>query len=92
MTKSDLTGIEIDDLTGDMKVFAESAGLDATLTLLRCFAGGTVYVPQAKNIIREKRDNSIRARFNGSNYAELSRVFNLSIRQIRNITAMRKEG
>ena len=58
----------------------------------RCFkilldeCGGTrPYIPSTPSLIREQRDNRIRAKFNGSNYQKLADLFNLHERHIRRI-------
>lgn len=77
---------EIDDFFS--REFAEYAGLDSALKLLELFSGGSIYLPRVESVARERRNKLIQGQFNGNNYGELARVFGLSRRQIRNITAM----
>ena len=92
MIKEDLSGIDIDDLHGDVKEFAAYAGLDSAIKLLELFSGGTIYLPRIESVTRERRNKLILGQFDGNNYTELSRAFGLSRRQIRNITATDRKG
>ncbi len=90
--RDEVSGIELEDLSGDMRFFAEAAGMDAVVVLLKCFSGGTVYVPRIKSLTREKRDRAILKLFNGVNHRELATNFGLSIRQVRNIVQTTSQG
>ena len=88
--RDELSGIKLDDLQGDVREFAEYAGLDPALKLLELFSGGRIYLPKVESVARERRNKLILGQFNGNNYGELSKTFRLSRKQIRNITAMKQ--
>lgn len=83
----DLLGkLTLEDLTGNAHELAEAIGMEAFLSLVKIYGGSSnLYVPKADQIVQPVRDRLIRQEFDGGNLRELSRKWNLSERQIREI-------
>ncbi len=75
----------LEQLSGDQRELAETVGLEAYRKLVANYGGSHIYVNKADTITRENRNSEIREKFNGSNYRELARIYNLSEITIRNI-------
>ncbi len=83
----DLTAqnITIDDLQGDQKEIAEAVGLEIYLILVDAFGGGQIYIAKRDKLTAIARNNAIEKEFNGFNFSELAKKYNLSERMIRRI-------
>jgi len=79
----------LDDFGEGYRQVAEICGVQAALELARATVCGRIYVPKFEALVRPRRDDRIRREFNGANHRELSRKYNLSESQIRNILAQR---
>lgn len=80
-----LNQITIEDFNEPFDEIATLIGVDNTIKIIRYVGGSTIYVPNLKFIIAEKRKNNIRQEFNGYNISELSKKYNLSTRWIREV-------
>lgn len=67
------------------KEFAEIVGIDTLLKLADRYGGTMVYIPLKETMTRLERDSRIREEFNGGNYKELVRKYNLCESTVRNI-------
>lgn len=79
--------IKYEELSDEQKNLVDCIGAEAFIKLVTCYGGTTLYVPKADSLARSKRDEAIRAEFDGYNYRELCRKYKLSERTIRSITA-----
>jgi Mor family transcriptional regulator len=79
--------VEITDLDGDQRDLAELIGIEAFRKLVQTYGGCNIYIQKPDRLLRDARDNEIRAKFDGYNFQELAILFNLSERMIREITA-----
>ena len=77
--------VEIDDLTPDLRELVDIIGLQSVLNLIEFRGGESIYIQKAKKIERSARDRLIHDEFNGNNYKELARKYNLTIVRIRQI-------
>lgn len=77
--------ISIYQLNGEQRELAEVIGLEAYKKLVERYGGSHVYINKADTITRKKRNSEIKEKFNGSNYRELAREYNLSEVTIRTI-------
>lgn len=68
---------------GAYKQIAESIGVTNLCKLAALVGGSTVYIPKVESLIRPVRDAHIKAEFNGYNYADLARKYNVSERWVR---------
>lgn len=82
-----LKEITFDDLEPEQRELAELIGLEAYKRLISVYAGSYVYVCKSETITAKIRNRKICMEFNGYNFRELARKYNLSERQIRNITS-----
>ena len=77
--------ISLEQLSGDQRELAETVGLEAYIKLVMNYGGSHIYINKADTLTRENRNSEIKEKFNGSNYRELAREYNLSEITIRNI-------
>lgn len=70
---------------------ADIVGLEPMKRIIEVFGGDTLYIPMPKSVMRPTRDQLIYHQFNGRNYRELAGIYNLSVRQIRNIIQQQRE-
>ncbi len=80
-----LDNLTVDDLDEEQRELAECIGIEAYKKLVRNYAGSPVRVRMPKTITKPLRDDEIRDKFNGSNYRELAREYDLSESSIRQI-------
>ncbi len=73
-----------DDLPDTYKQIA-FIGIDNIVKIAELFGGTWQYMPKLDSILKEARDREIKDEFNGYNYDELARKYNLSSQWIRNI-------
>ncbi len=90
----DLTAqnITIDDLQGDQKEIAEAVGLDIYLILVEAFGGGQIYIAKRDKLTAIARNNAIEKEFNGFNFSELAKKYNLTERSIRLIIEEKRKA
>lgn len=77
--------ISIYQLDGEQRELAEVIGLEAYKKLVERYGGSHIYINKADTITRNKRNSEIKEKFDGSNYRELAREYNLSEVTIRTI-------
>lgn len=82
-----LDKLELEDLDEEQRELAECIGLEAYKNLLRNYAGSPITVRMPKRITIPVRDKEIRDKFNGYNYGELAREYDLSEITIRRIVS-----
>lgn len=86
----DVQNINLDDLPEDCRQIAEVIGLEALVRLVKAYGGETLYLPKADRLAIGARNREIRKNFNGRNYRELARRYNLTETWIREIVAERR--
>ncbi|WP_270942126.1 Mor transcription activator family protein [Romboutsia lituseburensis] len=79
-----LEELTYEQLPDSLKDIADAIGLQPLKNLVKLAGGSTIYIPNEKNLIKPVRDKIIRKSFNGD-YKSLSKKFNMSEVQIRNI-------
>lgn len=79
--------VSLDQLSGDQRELAEAVGLEAYRKLVENFGGCQIYIPKLEMTLKKIRNIEIRNSFNGSNYRELSKKYNLSEIMIRRIVS-----
>ena len=74
----------IDKLPGDLREVAEIVGVENTLALVERFGGTYILVPKCEGLLREIRDNKIRALYDAgkSDIRALAIKFQLTDRTI----------
>ncbi len=87
VAKMDINEIKFEQLEGDQRELAEVIGIEAYIKLVINYGGSFVYICKAGTILKNNRNNEICNKFNGSNYRELAKEYNLSEKMIREITS-----
>lgn len=85
MKKDLLHQLTIEDLPESQRDIAEVIGLDNYLKLVRLVSGDNVYICKVDELARCVRNKEIRRKFNGYNFSELAREYNLTTRTVRTI-------
>ncbi|MVO76003.1 DNA-binding protein [Paeniclostridium sordellii] len=86
-----LEKLKIEDLPDSYKDVAEEIGIDLFKKLVRLLGGNSLYIPKEVSLTRPIRDRIIKEDFNGD-YKILSRRYNISQSQIRNILDKQTKG
>ena len=76
---------DIAQLDGEQRELAEIIGLEAYRKLADSYAGCTIYVRKPEEITKKLRNAEICEKFDGKNYRELARDYQLSESSIRKI-------
>ncbi len=79
--------ISLEQLSGDQRELAETVGLEAYRKLVTSYGGSHVYICKSETVLRELRNSEIRNKFNGYNYHELAKEYNLSDKTVREIVS-----
>ena len=82
-----LDNITLDDLDPEQRELAECIGLEPYKKLVQNYAGSCVYVRKPDTVTASIRNTNIQKEFNGYNYLELAKKYNLSEISIRRIVA-----
>ena len=87
LTEQLVDELTLDDLEGEQRALAECLGLEAYKRLLLMYAGSTFTVRMPDTVTIPLRNKRIRNEFNGYNWGELARKYNLHEKTIRNIVS-----
>lgn len=87
LTEQLVNELTLDDLEGEQRALAECLGIDAYKRLLLMYAGSTFTVRMPDKVTIPLRNKRIRSEFNGYNWGELARKYNLHEKTIRNIVS-----
>lgn len=77
--------IRLEDLSGEQLQLATIVGIEAYRELVRQFGGTHIYVPEHNSFRAMRRNEKIRKDFDGYNFRELARKYDLSESMIRRI-------
>lgn len=80
-----LDKITLDDLNENQRELAECIGLESYKKLVADYAGSCVYVCKPDTITSNVRNMQIMKEFNGGNYLELAKKYNLTEASVRRI-------
>lgn len=83
--------VSLDQLAGDQRELAETVGLEAYRKLVANYGGMHVYICKSETILRELRNAEICNEFDGFNYRELAKKYNLSEKTVREIVSGKRE-
>lgn len=75
--------LKLCDIYGEYKDVAECIGIDAFKKLISLCSGQTIYIPKADTFEKFARDKDIIRMFDGTNYKEIAKKYNLTERRIR---------
>lgn len=80
-----LDNITLDDLEGDQRALAEIIGIEDYRQLVKEYGGTHIYIPEHEGFKAAARNALIRKEFNGYNFKDLARKYDLTESSIRNI-------
>ena len=80
-----LKHVEVSDIPETYQPVVSLIGLDNFLKLCRYAMGDELYFPMQESVLRNTRKRLIIHEYNGCNLSELSRKYDLTPSQIRNI-------
>ncbi len=81
----------LEQLSGDQREIAEIVGLEAYRKLVANYGGMHIYICKSETILRELRNAEICNEFNGFNYRELAKKYDLSEKTVREIISGKKD-
>lgn len=77
--------IKVDELPEPYQTIFDLIGLENTLMIAKELGGTRHYFPKFESLFRDSRNQMIYNEFNGSNYREIAKKYNLSETRIREI-------
>lgn len=75
---------------GICKEIAQVIGPENLYKLLKVVRGDTIYLPKPESIIRPVRDAHIKSEFNGYNYSELAKKYDVTARWVKHLCGNKK--
>lgn len=81
----EIDSLTLDDLQEQHRQYAEVIGVDNLLKLSRAFGGSSMYVPQERELIKNKVYHAISREFDGSNMKKLAAKYRVSESTVYNI-------
>lgn len=78
MDKENIYELTLDDLQEQHKEYAEVIGVDNLLRLSDNFGGTSIYIPQRRELEKNRIYHRIYQEFNGSNLQELTQKYGVS--------------
>jgi len=79
--------IRLDQLPANQRELAELLGMRQYIELTRRFGGETIYIQKYSELIKTPRNAEIKRKFDGFNFTELAREYDLSERYIRELVS-----
>ncbi len=80
-----LENLTIEDLDEEDIVLAELIGLGNFIKLVKVYGGGRIYIKKHDTLTKKARDKEILENFDGGNYNELAKKYDLSESMVRSI-------
>lgn len=77
--------IKIEDIPDAYQHLARILGIEALIKLSNISGGTMIYVPKIESLFQVARDRLIVKEFNGGNYKELARKYNLTESWVRRL-------
>lgn len=71
-------GLTLEDLQEQHRQYAETIGIENLLRLADVYGGTSIYIPQRKELVKNKIYNMIYKEFDGSNMEYLTRKYGVS--------------
>jgi len=78
-----LKHLTVEELPPPYREMAAKIGVENTVVVAEEFGGMTWYFPKLDRTLRVLRNKKLRQEFNGGNYRDLAREYNLTESQIR---------
>jgi len=83
VTRPEDEGITLEQLPAGQRELAELLGMSMYVELTRRFGGDTIYIQKYSELQKSPRNAEIRRKFDGYNFSELAREYDLSERYVR---------
>ncbi|MBU0994677.1 MAG: Mor transcription activator family protein [Proteobacteria bacterium] len=85
-----IDGLELkpEDIPREYEDIMAAIGFENMVELIKLRTGEQIYLPKIDRILIPARYRQIKKEFNGGNYRELGRKFNISIKHVRDILKM----
>ncbi len=79
--------ISLEQLPANQRELAELLGMRQYIELTRRFGGETIYIQKYSELLKTPRNAEIKRKFDGFNFVELAREYDLSERYIRELVS-----
>lgn len=80
-----LDKLNLEHLQGTQRDIADVIGIEAYRKLVAVYGGCSIYVGKSDAVTNSIRDDEIYSKFDGKNYRELARIYNLAENTVRDI-------
>ena len=88
----DLLGsLTINELQEQHQMIADAVGVDGLIRLCECFGGSSIYIPQKKELLKNKIYGMIYREYDGSNIKQLAVKYEVSEATVYNVVRDRKK-
>lgn len=87
--KEILESLTLSDLQENHREIAEVVGIEGMLKLCKAFGGSGIYIPQQKELVKNKVYSNIYKEYNGSNIKSLAAKYDVSEATVYNIVRNR---
>lgn len=77
--------LKLEDIPDKFHILIDIIGIDKFIEILKVYGGDSLYIPTYKSIIKIKRNEEIKTKFNGFNIREIAREYDISISHIKRI-------
>lgn len=80
-----LQDLQIEDLQEQHRDFAEALGMENLIRLSEHFGGTSIYVPQRRELVKQRVYGMIRSEYDGTNIKELAGKYEVSESTVYNV-------
>lgn len=80
-----LNALTVDDLEEQYRAIARAVGLDGLKKLCDHFGGSSIYIPQRRKLIENRRETAIYREYDGNNIKQLAARYGVSESTVYNI-------
>lgn len=80
-----LEDLKLEDLEEQYRVIAQAVGLDGLKKLCDHFGGSSIYIPQRRKLVENRREAAIYREYDGSNVKQLAARYGVSESTVYNI-------
>ncbi len=75
--------VRIEDISYTYKDMVDIMGIENFIELTEVYGGSCIYIPMKKNVLIPCRNRLIKAKFDGINYREVAKEFDVSVNQVK---------
>lgn len=80
-----LDALKVDDLEEQYRAIARAVGLDGLKKLCDHFGGSSIYIPQKRKLVENRRETAIYREYDGTNIKQLAARYGVSESTVYNI-------